>query len=496
MIDNMSNLKNNLKVVSGSFEYFLKIIYPSYLLIIGILFIYLAIKTGVYHEIPPELREGISGHSFGFTQDIYAVIFHFHMILLVLSMIYAYKSVSNLVLHFVDKANDQTKKVRTGVEIQESGYLFSWDEISGNDNEKLIEYLKENFDDEFVNTAKIEKNKEDNTIKVYTKDKSITLKLESILVKPNILTLIYKQFIKKGVESGINKTPISYENNKFCIKIDEDRNDKFIVKTENGKLKIYKQGLEDIVSKFQQDLMSKRQLYLAVIFVIGTLLFQTYVQINRIESMDIIYWWDWRINKITCLLRLLNVLLAFFVITMLTCRARISIIFIRNFLNFVKLTPRPLHPDGAGGLSIIGKVCIKFTIPMIIFGINLIASFFLHEGTAYLVLHLAGFLIYIVGIVFIFYYPLISVHKVMNEQKNKWLDEISDEIDKTLSRLGDLLKNDSKDPDSEFKRLDNLKKYHSTVQEMPIWPYDLTTISRLVSSIMIPFVLFIYNITK
>ncbi|MCK4796257.1 MAG: hypothetical protein KAT05_02685, partial [Spirochaetes bacterium] len=106
------------------------------------------------------------------------------------------------------------------------------------------------------------------------------------------------------------------------------------------------------------------------------------------------------------------------------------------------------------------------------------------------------FLIYIVGIVFIFYYPLISVHKVMNEQKNKWLDEISDEIDKTLSRLGDLLKNDSKDPDSEFKRLDNLKKYHSTVQEMPIWPYDLTTISRLVSSIMIPFVLFIYNITK
>ncbi len=39
-------------------------------------------------------------------------------------------------------------------------YLFSWDNVPGNDNGKLIEYLEQKYGVDWVRTAKIEKTNE------------------------------------------------------------------------------------------------------------------------------------------------------------------------------------------------------------------------------------------------------------------------------------------------------------------------------------------------
>lgn len=92
-------------------------------------------------------------------------------------------------------------------------YLFSWKEIPGNDSERLTDFLKSNYDLDWVKTAKIAKTDDDKTIMINAGEKFISLNLCN-------------------------------ENTELDIKIDNVKTDKFIVKTENDKLNIYKTVIE------------------------------------------------------------------------------------------------------------------------------------------------------------------------------------------------------------------------------------------------------------
>ncbi len=86
--------------------------------------------------------------------------------------------------------------------------LFSWEKIPGNDNGRLIEYLMQNFNIEWVKAAKIKKNDDGKTIRITSETNSLSLTLND------------------------EKTNVNLE-------IDDGRTDKFIVKTEFGGLNIF-----------------------------------------------------------------------------------------------------------------------------------------------------------------------------------------------------------------------------------------------------------------
>lgn len=65
-------------------------------------------------------------------------------------------------------------------------YLFSWDEIPGNDNGKLIDFLEKNFNIDWVKTAKIQKIDDGKTIRVYTEKNSLLLKLNDEKTEVNL----------------------------------------------------------------------------------------------------------------------------------------------------------------------------------------------------------------------------------------------------------------------------------------------------------------------
>jgi hypothetical protein len=88
-------------------------------------------------------------------------------------------------------------------------YLFSWNEIPGNDSIRLIAFLKQKFSIDWVKTAKIEKIDNGNTIKVSMEKKYLLLKLNN-------------------------------EKTKLNLEIDDGRNDELIAKIETDKLNIYK----------------------------------------------------------------------------------------------------------------------------------------------------------------------------------------------------------------------------------------------------------------
>ncbi len=90
-------------------------------------------------------------------------------------------------------------------------YLFSWKNIPGNNNRRLIEFLTQKFGIDWVKTAKIEKIDDGKTIKVSIEKNYLSLKLND-------------------------------EKTKVTLKIDDGRTDEFNAKMENGKLNIYKKS--------------------------------------------------------------------------------------------------------------------------------------------------------------------------------------------------------------------------------------------------------------
>ncbi len=114
----------------------------------------------------------------------------------------------------------------------EKEFLFSWDDIPGNDNQRLIEFLKKKIGIDWVETAKIEKTDAGRTIKVATMKNSLSLRL-------------------------------NYEKSEVNLEIDDGKTDKFKMETKNGKLNIYRKekdlSPEDKVNKFFENFEIEKQ---------------------------------------------------------------------------------------------------------------------------------------------------------------------------------------------------------------------------------------------
>lgn len=108
--------------------------------------------------------------------------------------------------------------------------IFSWDEIPGKDNNRLIEYLKQNFGINWVNTAKIQKTDE-NTIRLSSGDKFVSFKLDS-------------------------------KRTKAILEFWNGKTDEFIVKTvKNDKLIIYDIYDKNVLPTFE-DFLKLNRLYI------------------------------------------------------------------------------------------------------------------------------------------------------------------------------------------------------------------------------------------
>lgn len=98
--------------------------------------------------------------------------------------------------------------------LRNNQYLFSWDKIPGDDNEKLKEYLNQNFDLEWVKSGKIEKIDGGKAIKVFTENNSV------------LLRIIYGQtYMRLTIDNYSYEFPV-------------------MVKEEDGMMNIYNKGID------------------------------------------------------------------------------------------------------------------------------------------------------------------------------------------------------------------------------------------------------------
>ncbi|MCG2738357.1 MAG: Hsp70 family protein [Candidatus Methanoperedenaceae archaeon] len=99
---------------------------------------------------------------------------------------------------------------------KKNAYLFNWNEIPGKDDRKLKDFLKPNFNIDWVITGNIEKMENGKTIRVTSGKNMLFLKLNE-------------------------------ENNRLNIELDDGRTDEFIVVKDEKNLNVFKAKIDDII---------------------------------------------------------------------------------------------------------------------------------------------------------------------------------------------------------------------------------------------------------
>jgi len=253
-------------------------------------------------------------------------------------------------------------------------------------------------------------------------------------------------------------------------------------------------NLTNIFEQFYKILYSKWQWILSILFCLTTIYINYNIQIDRIHEMTIMYWWDWRINKVIYIIRLLMLGVDMFFAGILFYKWFFSVFFLKKFLAYLSIKPRPYHPDNAGGLSMIGRVCFLFTLPVFIVGIMLSTSVILHIETTYKIINFSAIAMSSIFLLFVFFFPLIEVHKKMKKKKEDWLNLISIDISDVITQLETKLKDTNFNPVSLFDRLEHLKRWTEIIKKMPTWPFNTKTLSHLISTVSIPIIMLVIEL--
>ena len=176
-----------------------------------------------------------------------------------------------------------------------------------------------------------------------------------------------------------------------------------------------------------------------------------------------------------------------------------------------KIEVRPLAPDRSGGLKTLGSLALGFVYYMVPFSLVIVAHY-LTWGELTVGL-LCGLLAYFPGVVFVFFFPLGAVHKVMREGKEATLRQLSGlhyhvnrEI---LLGLGKRYPDQTTEPSGlAFKHTEQISETHGEAEllerkqeielldsmyrkaaAMPVWPFNVRILSRFFSVSLVPYFL-------
>lgn len=176
----------------------------------------------------------------------------------------------------------------------------------------------------------------------------------------------------------------------------------------------------------------------------------------------------------------------FFIFGLIMWKAYVTIKYIRRLTRNFRINIRPLHPDKCGGLKPIGDISLGFDLIIFGIGIGIVGNVYLSE-TLYIPVVIVWLLLYILLACFFFFYPLWGTHKAMRDEKNSVLDKLSIAMDEIylnvyeeIASEGEAIRN------KKLEKVERLDKIYQRANEMPVWPFDMNTIMKFMSTVAFP----------
>lgn len=147
---------------------------------------------------------------------------------------------------------------------------------------------------------------------------------------------------------------------------------------------------------------------------------------------------------------------------------------------------RPLAPDKSGGLKSLGDLSLSFTyflLPFVIVGLT--HYFTWRQLTVGIAL---GTAVFIPLCIFVFFVPLIAVHKAMSEAKQEVMHYLSEKhLGIYQSFIHDIQEGEGDDQIHFNKELlEVLDNMYNKANNMPVWPFNIKIIVRFITVMLAP----------
>jgi len=149
---------------------------------------------------------------------------------------------------------------------------------------------------------------------------------------------------------------------------------------------------------------------------------------------------------------------------------------------------KPLAPDKAGGLSSLATLAKSFVYPMVLFGIMMTMPF-IKENTQPSLHNFLLFVPFVPLFFLVFFLPLGGAHKAMKRAKDQALEEFSALFDTVNAQLVLAIRGPAERA-TEVDRLHTsiraLRSCYERIEKMPVWPFDISVIYRLIAAVLLP----------
>jgi len=158
-----------------------------------------------------------------------------------------------------------------------------------------------------------------------------------------------------------------------------------------------------------------------------------------------------------------------------------------NFLDI-----KPLSLDKSGSLSSLSELSLSFTYILIPF-MFLAITHYLTWGT-FTIGFAAGIILLSLSTIFLFFFPLGTVHTLMKKSKKQFLKEIDDDYISFSDKLLKDIKSDKKDINETKEYCDTIKQIYEKAKDMPVWPFDIKIMLKFITVVLGPIVLVLLEI--
>jgi hypothetical protein len=182
------------------------------------------------------------------------------------------------------------------------------------------------------------------------------------------------------------------------------------------------------------------------------------------------------------------VFLFYFIVIVYILRVWSESSFLLDLVKHAKIKLKPFHYDNCCGLALIGKLGLRHQYLLTAIGINLMIFSFYNLsslGSIMGIKVIIGVLVagYLLLGPFVFFSPLIPFRKAMIKYKSELLHDFADQLEIELKKLRVKIK---KKEDTELA--EKIKNIMHIIQELPVWPFDISTIKKFIAAYGTPVV--------
>jgi len=192
-----------------------------------------------------------------------------------------------------------------------------------------------------------------------------------------------------------------------------------------------------------------------------------------------------------------NIFILYFLIATAVIRIIATSVILNRFFEFLP-NIQPLHPDGAGGLLPLGKLSKSLNLGVFLFGIISAAGIYVNHITyqkpVLSGVNIAIMCAYVLGASIVFFIPLLSAHTKMKEAKYNIIQSINYHFEKENRDLMKSLEGSGVLNKEKVSNIESMLVMHNIARRMPVYPFNIETITSFLGSIIIPLLLYLVQI--